>query len=56
MKQLALAEIELARQQYPVARAHSEIAYEASNHYYYTPLDLVEKVLNCEHAIAALGV
>ena len=56
MKQLALAEIELARQQYPVARAHSEIAYEASNHYYYTPLDLVEKVLNCEDVIATLGV
>jgi hypothetical protein len=55
MRQLAVAEIELARLQYPVARQHSEIGYEASNHYYYTPLDLVEKVLNCEQVIAELS-
>ena len=30
------------------------IGYEASNHYYYTPIDLLEKVLNCEHVIAEL--
>jgi hypothetical protein len=48
MKELALAERELARRQYSVARSLSTIAYEASNHYYYRPLDLAEKVLNCE--------
>jgi hypothetical protein len=39
----------LSREQYFVARGESLIGYEASNHYYYTPLDLVEKMLNCEH-------
>jgi len=24
------------------------IAYEASNHYYYRPADLAEKILNCQ--------
>ena len=25
------------------------VGYEAANHYFYVPLDLVEKVINCEH-------
>lgn len=41
-------EIRLAVRQHRDARLHSEIGYEATNHYYYTPLDLAEKVLNCE--------
>jgi hypothetical protein len=40
--------MELSRKQYFVARNESLIGYEASNHYYYTPLDLVEKMLNCD--------
>lgn len=48
MLELARDEMELSKQQYFVARAASVIAYEASNHYYYTPLDLVEKMLNCD--------
>jgi hypothetical protein len=54
MRAIAEAEIDLARRQYPIARDHSVIAYEASNHYYYTPLDLVEKVLNCRYVIREL--
>jgi hypothetical protein len=48
MLSLIRDEMELSKQQYFVARNESLIAYEASNHYYYTPLDLVEKMLNCE--------
>jgi hypothetical protein len=51
MRAIAEEEIEIAKRQFSLARKHSEIAYEASNHYYYTPLDLVEKVLNCRHLI-----
>jgi hypothetical protein len=54
MRETAESEIELARRQFPEARDHSVIAYEASNHYYYTPLDLVEKVLNCRQIIQEL--
>jgi hypothetical protein len=51
MRSLAEDEIELALRQFKVARHHSVIAYEASNHYYYAPLDLMEKILNCRHLI-----
>ena len=53
---LAIAEweSELARVQYTVACNQSLIGYEASNHYYYTPVDLLEKMLNCEQVIREL--
>lgn len=41
-------EISNARQLYSLAKADSRIGFEASNHYFYVPLDLVEKVINCE--------
>ena len=44
---LLLAEIELARRQHRLQSADSRIGFEASNHYFYVPLDLVEKVVNC---------
>ncbi len=49
MIQIADEEIRLSVRQYHHARRDSSIAYEASNHYYYRPLDLVEKVLNCHY-------
>jgi hypothetical protein len=48
MLEIVQHEMKLSREQYFVARGESLIGYEASNHYYYTPLDLVEKMLNCE--------
>ena len=51
MRAIARQEIGLARRQYRCARRNSTIAYEASNHYYYTPLDLLEKILNCRYLI-----
>lgn len=41
-------EIALARRLYALARADSRIGFEAANHYFYRPLDLVEKVVSCE--------
>jgi hypothetical protein len=54
MRRIAEDEMDLARRQFPLARRHSVIAYEASNHYYYTPLDLVEKALHCRYVIEEL--
>jgi hypothetical protein len=54
MKQLARSEMDLARQLYTIARQDSTIGYEASNHYYYRPLDLAEKVLNCQQLLQSL--
>lgn len=54
MRVIAEQELELARQQFSVARRNSTIGFEASNHYFFTPLDLVEKVLNCREVISRL--
>lgn len=42
------SEIDLARALYSAAATDSRLGFEASNHYLYVPLDLVEKVLCCE--------
>jgi hypothetical protein len=55
MLKIAREEMDLAKRQYAIAREDSTIAFEASNHYYYRPLDLVEKVLNCDYVINALN-
>jgi len=44
-------EIGLARRMFAVARADSRIGYEASNHYFYLPRDLLEKVVNCRYLL-----
>ena len=54
MIEIAADEIRLARRQYAISRQDSTIAYEASNQYYYRPLDLVEKVLNCRQVMEEL--
>jgi hypothetical protein len=48
IQQLTESEISLARRLFTVTNQDSRIGYEASNHYFYVPLDLVEKVINCE--------
>ena len=42
-------EIDLARKLFELSAVDSRLGYEASNHYFYVPLDLVEKVINCEY-------
>ncbi|MFV2066098.1 MAG: hypothetical protein ACC645_03900 [Pirellulales bacterium] len=48
-------EIDAARQLYGLAKADSRIGFEASNHYFYVPIDLVEKVINCESILRSLA-
>jgi hypothetical protein len=52
---LLLAEIALARRLHQLQSADSRIGFEASNHYFYVPLDLVEKVINCRWLLGVLG-
>jgi hypothetical protein len=40
-------ELKLARRLFYIQSRDSRIGFEASNQYYYVPIDLVEKVLNC---------
>jgi hypothetical protein len=48
IQQLIEDEISIARELYGLSKADSLIGFEASNQYYYVPLDLVEKVINCQ--------
>jgi hypothetical protein len=43
------AEIGAAQQLFDLASVDSRLGYEPSNHYFYVPFDLVEKVVNCEY-------
>jgi len=45
-------EIALARRLHDIQSRDSRIGFEASNQYYYVPVDLLEKVLNCRHLLA----
>ena len=47
-------EIETARRLFALAQKDSRIGFEASNHYYYLPQDLAEKVINCQHLLDAM--
>ncbi|NOZ41050.1 MAG: hypothetical protein GXP24_12620 [Planctomycetes bacterium] len=49
IQQIVDSEIVLASGLFAVTSQDSRIGYEASNHYFYVPLDLVEKVVNCEY-------
>jgi hypothetical protein len=48
-------EITTARKLFTLCREDSRIGYEASNHYYYLPFDLVEKVIDCEYILSKWG-
>ncbi|HNZ47824.1 MAG TPA: hypothetical protein PKN92_03165 [Candidatus Hydrogenedentes bacterium] len=54
MKELLRQELECARSLYELQRYDSRIGFEATNHYFYTPADLVEKVLNCARLMESL--
>lgn len=41
-------ESDQARRMYGLSSADSRLGYEASPHHFYLPLDLVEKVVNCD--------
>ena len=47
MERRVMAEISLAKQLYALAQADSHLGFEPSCQYFYLPLDLVEKVVNC---------
>jgi hypothetical protein len=44
-------EIRMASRLFTLTQQDSRIGFEASNHYYYLPLDLVEKAVNCRHIL-----
>jgi hypothetical protein len=55
MERLLKDEIALARRLHGIQSRDSRIGFEASNQYYYIPVDLVEKALNCRHLLASIA-
>jgi hypothetical protein len=51
IKKILAGEIGDAKRLFTLTREDSRIGFEASNHYYYLPLDLVEKVINCQYIL-----
>ncbi|MCA9419057.1 MAG: hypothetical protein KC917_22475, partial [Candidatus Omnitrophica bacterium] len=49
------SEMELARELYNLSKEDSRIGFEPSCHYFYLPLDLVEKVINCRWILERIG-
>lgn len=47
LDRLLHSEIDLAMRLYTIQNQDTRIGFEASNHYFYIPQDLLEKVLNC---------
>lgn len=54
MVKVLRSEIQLARRLFELQRSDSRLGFEASNQYYYVPVDLMEKVLNCRALLAQL--
>jgi hypothetical protein len=50
---LLRAEMLAAKRLHQLQSCDSRIGFEASNHYFYVPLDLVEKVVQCRYLLAA---
>lgn len=54
LKALVCDEMELAKRLYELALLDSKLGFEATNHYFYLPLDLAEKVISCEKILRTL--
>ncbi len=51
LREVTREELDLAKRLYHITREDSRIGYEASNHYWYVPLDCAEKVVNCRYIL-----
>ena len=56
MQRLIDAETTLAKRLHALQSRDSRLGFEASNQYFYIPLDLVEKVINCRWLAATRPV
>jgi len=45
------AELALAKRLLALQSRDARLGFEASNHYFYVPQDLLEKVVNCRHLL-----
>jgi hypothetical protein len=55
MRRVVESEIALAKELYTLSREDSRIGFEPSCQYFYLPLDLVEKVINCRWMLGVVN-
>ena len=55
IRRILEAEIELARKLFTLSWQDSRLGFEASNHYFYVPLDCAEKVINAHFLLEKYG-
>lgn len=48
---VAKDELEIARRMLELMNKNASIGFEAANHYYFSKLQLAEKIVNCNHII-----
>jgi hypothetical protein len=46
-------EIQLAKRLHTLQTCDSRLGFEATNHYFFVPVDLAEKILNCRYLLAS---
>jgi hypothetical protein len=51
LESLITAELDLARRLYKLQIYDARLGFEATNHYFFTPMDLAEKALNCRYLL-----
>jgi len=51
LQQLAAEEAAIAIQLYKLTKQDPRIGFEPSNHYFYLPVDLLEKLINCRYVL-----
>jgi len=56
MRDSAQAELDVAKRMLPLVHSDSRIGYESSNHYFYIPQDLMEKIIGCHYVLSQLEV
>lgn len=49
LQDLITDEIQLAKREYALCQEDSAIGFESTNHYWFVPQDLVEKLMNCRY-------
>lgn len=55
LEEILRSEIALARELHRLQSIDSRIGFEATNHYFYVPQDLLEKLVNCDYLLRQLA-
>ncbi len=55
LRDILVSEIDTARKLHALALRDSRLGFEAANQYFYLPIDLAEKVLNCRELLERLA-